>query len=108
MQRNTRHRVKRVYRLKNGRRARLVAALLLSAVCLCSLAMAAAPHSQVVAAERPLLQVVVRSGDTLWGLAAQYSQQSRDMRLAVDEILRINELATAELQPGQVILVPGR
>jgi hypothetical protein len=59
-------------------------------------------------AASPLTEVVVDRGDTLWGLASDYCRSDRDLRITVAEIIRINNLASAELQPGQVLLLPGR
>lgn len=56
----------------------------------------------------PLVEITVATGDTLWGLAQRYADPGRDLRASVAEIIRINQLATAELQPGQVLLLPGR
>lgn len=99
---------KKVYRLRGNRFGRLLIALLLSVACLASLAMVTMPHLRPLAATQRLLEVTVDNGDTLWGLAARYSPSTRDIRHTVNEILKINSLATAELQPGQVILIPGK
>jgi predicted Zn-dependent protease len=99
---------RRVYRLKGDRFVRLVVVLLLCVASLSSLAMVAVPHLRPLATTQRLLEVTVDTGDTLWGLAARYSPSTRDIRHTVNDILQINSLATAELQPGQVILVPGK
>ncbi|MGE5561281.1 MAG: LysM peptidoglycan-binding domain-containing protein [Chloroflexota bacterium] len=103
-----RRRTRKVYRIRGNRFGRLVTALFLCAACLGSLAMITAPHLRPAAASPRLLEVTVDTGDTLWGLASRYSPTTKDIRSTVSEILRINRLASAELQPGQVILVPGR
>jgi nucleoid-associated protein YgaU len=44
--------------------------------------------------------VVVRSGDTLWGIARQIAPD-RDVRTVIAEIRRINQLPSAHVEPGQ-------
>lgn len=48
--------------------------------------------------------VLVRSGDTLWGLAKEHS--SEDPREAVEEIVAANGLESAGIRPGMAIWVP--
>ena len=48
---------------------------------------------------------VIRSGETLWGIAVRY-EPSRDPRETVDAIVRANDLDAGSLAPGQQILVP--
>ena len=53
----------------------------------------------------PVPTITVRSGDTLWDIAAAAS--SRDGGWArVDEIRRLNHLASNDVRPGQVLLLP--
>lgn len=106
--RRPRKKIRRIRRLSRMRSRQIAFALLLSIAALSSLAMAAAPR-RGPSLDRPrLLAVTVDQGDSLWGLAARYGPGNRDIRLMVDEILRINGLASPELQPGQVVLIPGR
>ncbi|MFC7276192.1 LysM peptidoglycan-binding domain-containing protein [Paractinoplanes rhizophilus] len=53
----------------------------------------------------PLPAITVRSGDTLWDIAAGVAPR-RDAWSAVDEIRRLNHLGSGDLQPGQVLLLP--
>jgi len=50
--------------------------------------------------------VVVKSGDTLWGIASAYSEPSKDIRKLVREICKINGIDQYKIYPGQVIKVP--
>ena len=50
-------------------------------------------------------QVVVDNGDTLWCLAEKYAPES-DPREFIHLIREVNSLATATLQPGQVLTLP--
>ena len=46
--------------------------------------------------------VTVRSGDTLWSIAARVAPQT-DPRAEVDALLRLNDLRGPALVPGQVL-----
>ena len=59
------------------------------------------------AEEKSITQnVVVKSGDTLWGIASAYSEPSKDIRKLVREICKINGIDQYKIYPGQVIKVP--
>jgi LysM repeat protein len=47
---------------------------------------------------------VVGPGDTLWGIAAEH--YGGDPRAGVDQIIRVNHLASPTLVPGQTLRVP--
>jgi nucleoid-associated protein YgaU len=49
--------------------------------------------------------VVVESGDTLWSIADALGGDA-DVRATIDEIQRLNGLESADLVPGQVLLLP--
>ena len=56
--------------------------------------------------EYEMIEVVIRPGDTLWGLARQYASDM-DPREAVYIIRNANDgLDPGRLQPGDVVLVP--
>ena len=56
--------------------------------------------------EYEMVEVVIRPGDTLWGIASQYAPDM-DPRQAVYIIRTANgELDPGRLQPGDVVLVP--
>ncbi len=48
----------------------------------------------------------VRSGDTLWEIAAEHGPQGVDRRRVVASIERINDLSSSSLQAGQIIEIP--
>jgi nucleoid-associated protein YgaU len=50
-------------------------------------------------------RVVVRSGDTLWSIAASVAGEG-DVRVVVDRIEQLNHLQGAAVHPGQVLLLP--
>jgi nucleoid-associated protein YgaU len=62
---------------------------------------------QADASEKPVYEsVVVRSGDTIWGLAEAYGDDSRSIRSLVNEICAVNDVAAGDLYPGQVMRIP--
>lgn len=52
------------------------------------------------------IEVKVRSGDTLWELAKDYSQPQQDVRKLIYEIREVNNLTCVDLKPGQTIKIP--
>lgn len=50
-------------------------------------------------------RVVVRSGDTVWSIAASVAG-AEDVRVVVDRIQQLNHLQGAAVRPGQVLLLP--
>jgi nucleoid-associated protein YgaU len=50
-------------------------------------------------------RVVVRSGDTLWSIAASVAGDD-DVRVVVDRIEQLNGLHGAAVRPGQLLLLP--
>lgn len=49
--------------------------------------------------------VTVQQGDTLWGIVADFPR-AQDPRDSVADFISLNNLETAELQPGQRLAVP--
>lgn len=50
--------------------------------------------------------VVVRPGDTLWGIATRLVGPAGDPRPLVDAIVRANGVDPGAIRPGQVLEVP--
>ena len=48
---------------------------------------------------------VVESGETLWAVAGEYGEDT-DPRAYVDDLLRINGLASPQVYPGQTLRLP--
>jgi LysM repeat protein len=62
----------------------------------------------LVAADAPATQShTVRAGETLWSIAAAKAG-SGDVQAVLYEIRRLNELATSQIVPGQILQVPAR
>lgn len=52
------------------------------------------------------LEVIVKSGDTLWDLTEQHYQGQEDLRKIIYQIKEINNLEQTEIIPGQIIMIP--
>ena len=52
-------------------------------------------------------ETVVAPGDTLWGIAARVVPGA-DPRQTLEVIIRLNDLQSPRIRPGQRLLVPGR
>ena len=50
--------------------------------------------------------VTVEPGDTLWQIAARYSDDQQDIRDVIRATKQRNRLASAALHPGQTLVVP--
>jgi len=50
--------------------------------------------------------ITVHSGDTLWGIASDYVEPSKDIRKYIREICALNDVKPGKIYPGQVIIVP--
>ena len=57
---------------------------------------------------REMQPVTVVRGDTLWGLVGTYYDYEGDIRAAIYEVKKINDLASAELTPGQILYIPAK
>ena len=51
-------------------------------------------------------EAVVVPGDTLWSLAAEYAPRGRDVRVYIDQIIRVNNLNGPLIYPGQTLYLP--
>lgn len=52
--------------------------------------------------------VTVYSGDTMWDIASQWTENGEDVRAVIYRICEANGLENTNLQPGQKIIVPVR
>ena len=50
--------------------------------------------------------VTVAKGDTLWGIAAKYNYSNRDIRTVVNDIMRANDMHSANIHVGDSLNIP--
>ncbi|WP_298459672.1 LysM peptidoglycan-binding domain-containing protein [uncultured Cellulomonas sp.] len=86
-----------------GRRVVWTAAVLLAGGALLTggRAVAEAPAPAV-----PVDTYTVGSGESLWSIAAGFTDPGEDVRVTVDDLADLNNMASSELVAGQQILVP--
>ncbi|WP_374947684.1 LysM peptidoglycan-binding domain-containing protein [Agreia sp.] len=102
-------------RLRITHRGRVVLASLVSlplvagvvALALFGANSAVAGGSGASAAVETFDYVTVQAGETLWGLAEEIAP-SADPRDVIADIVNLNQLPSADVQPGQRLAVPGR
>ena len=49
--------------------------------------------------------IVVKSGDTLWGIASNYTEPSKDIRKVINDICKLNDIKPGSIYPGQVLKI---
>lgn len=54
----------------------------------------------------PPQEYVVKSGDTLWDVAARHTAPGGDVRVVIGRIMDATGLTASSLRPGQVLLIP--
>lgn len=68
---------------------------------------AAAVNAAIPRTEPKVLDVVVQENETLWEIAARYTDSTVDVRKNIYNIQKLNHINNpGELQPGQVIKIP--
>jgi len=83
------------------------AEMIVLTVSVCALLLVGALTMAVDRPSPTMTAVSVRSGDTLWGLAAQYGDPHKYILERVDELKQANGLKSGQpLYEGQVLMVP--
>ncbi|RKD34508.1 LysM peptidoglycan-binding domain-containing protein [Thermohalobacter berrensis] len=52
------------------------------------------------------IEVKVKRGDTLWNIAKKNNPNNDDVRKIVHKIMKLNDMESAEIFPGDVLKVP--
>ncbi|ATW24253.1 LysM peptidoglycan-binding domain-containing protein [Candidatus Formimonas warabiya] len=52
------------------------------------------------------IEVIVKSGDSLWDLTEKHYTGKDDIRRIIYEVKKMNDLPSANLVPGQIIKLP--
>ncbi len=92
-------------------RAALLAlcALPIASAAATGLALALAGSQRPAATDRGFpaaVEVVVAPGDSLWSIARRCLPLEADLRAGVDAIMRLNDMSSCLVRPGEVLLVP--
>ena len=90
---------------RRGRVVVVVTALLVAFAIGVFVTAAGSVATQHPGTAEPTKIVQVGSGDTLWGIASQLSDDG-DVRAMMEEIKQLNALDSADLQAGQRLVVP--
>jgi hypothetical protein len=96
-------------RLRMTARGRVVL-LVLVAIPVIAIALAfglGAGGATATSSSTPLSTVIVQPGQTLWQLATKVAPQS-DPRDVINDIMSVNRLATATIQPGEKLEIPAK
>jgi hypothetical protein len=98
--------MKNVQRIKRLRKGRCVVMLVL----LMAITVLAGGLLKATAADegRLMQSVVVKQGDTLWSLVEKNYDYRGDIRNAIYEVRRINNLQDTLIVPGQLLYIPQR
>ncbi|MDD6154776.1 MAG: LysM peptidoglycan-binding domain-containing protein [Eubacteriales bacterium] len=95
----------RKYRITNARRFRVfMVVLLIIGLGLVSV-LSGFISAEAATANEPV-EYVVESGDSLWSVASQYTDNDTDVRETVYKIRKANNLTDAGLTAGQTIEIP--
>jgi LysM repeat protein len=79
--------------------------VLLTTVCVVSILIGGAAEAEGPPA--PSVDYVVRTGDTLWAIAATNAGAGQDIRDVVAAIAELNQIEGSVIHPGQVLRIPG-
>ncbi len=96
-------------RLRLTRRGRAVIAALVSLPLVIALAMMALNGGGATASagDAVVATVTVEAGESLWSVAAAVAPEASTADVVAD-LIAVNELSSAELLPGQVLVIPAR
>jgi len=56
--------------------------------------------------EHQYIEILVQNGDTIWDIAQEYYDGTKDIRRIIHNILDINDIEGAMIKPGDKILIP--
>ncbi|MHB8433460.1 MAG: LysM peptidoglycan-binding domain-containing protein [Candidatus Tyrphobacter sp.] len=92
--------------MRTRKRVSLVPAIALAALSLSVTLPALSSVRLYAATPQRSTFVTVRSGDTLWSIAAAHTAADGNIESTIDRINAVNHLGTAPLQPGERLRIP--
>ncbi|WEV69793.1 LysM peptidoglycan-binding domain-containing protein [Bifidobacterium sp. ESL0775] len=87
---------------------RFVAAMVLAAVVFFGWQIAAPHVANSAQGDVNVVSYTVRPGDTLWSYAKKITPANKNVGDTVNQLIDLNQLDSAQLKPGQRIVVPER
>ncbi len=84
----------------------VISIVLVALVLLLASAVDAAGPDRVGDGPAASAEHVVRSGDSLWAIAAEVTPAGADVRATVETIRALNDIDSSLIVPGQVLKVP--
>lgn len=99
-------RQRRIVLLKKRLRAAALAAAILTVCISVGVGIARAGKNSAEAEGITYVEYYVQTGDTLWDIAEAYSNNNVDLREFISEIEEKNQLKSAYIYSGDVLLVP--
>ncbi|QSO45518.1 LysM peptidoglycan-binding domain-containing protein [Alicyclobacillus mengziensis] len=91
-------------RAKSLRRSLVI--IVVAIMWVCALFSAFHHSAGIASAETTGVPYVVHSGDTLWSIAQKESPVGADPRTVVLQIMRFNHMQSAQIYPGETLLLP--
>ncbi|KFI45613.1 LysM domain-containing protein [Bifidobacterium bohemicum] len=85
---------------------RMLAVLFALAVLCCGWQVVSPDRANAAQEAAPVVTYTVRPGDTLWAYAKEVTPSDKSVADTVDHLMSLNNLRSAELKPGQRIVVP--
>lgn len=89
-------------------RGRIMVALMIGLMAWAGWNVVAPVQAQSAPGATQVVNYTVRPGDTLWSYAESITPQGDDVSATVSELVKLNNLDSATLWPGQRIIVPAR
>jgi LysM repeat protein len=66
-----------------------------------------AGQATATSSSTPLAKITVVGGDTLWNVAKEIAPNS-DPRDVIADLISVNRLSSADIQPGQTLAIPAK
>jgi len=103
--RNTNNKKRKKYRIKSKFRF-ITSLVIMAAIVICIFGAVTGLNVSTALTKPQYTNVTITSGDTLWNIAETYMTDDMDVRKAVYEICKYNDINANDLTPGMVIKVP--
>jgi nucleoid-associated protein YgaU len=103
--RNTNNKKRKKYRIKSKFRF-ITSLVIMAAIVICIFGAVTGLSVSTALTKPQYTNVTITAGDTLWDIAETYMADDMDVRKAVYELCKYNDINASDLTPGMVIKVP--